>query len=454
MANVKIPETRYATTADGVHVAYQVFGDGSHDLLFCPGFVFNVEAVWRLWPKAWADIFRRLGTFSRVILFDRRGTGLSDRIVDGELMSLEARMDDIRAVMDAVSSERAVLVGLEDGFGLCAMFSATYPERTTALVGMSATASGPQREGYPGGFPPEEWEVEFSILERSWGSMELAVDWSKDIWPNETDPAWFRDYATWTRSCVSPGDAVKLLRVDAETDVCDLLPTIGVPTLILHRVGDRVEPVAVARYLAEQIPGATLVELPGDDHGWVARDQDRWIDEVERFAIRLQDEEADFDRVLKTVVFTDIVDSTAMAASLGDHAWKELLNRHHVTVRSMLARYQGEEVDTAGDGFFAAFDGPARAVRCARAIVESVQAYDLEIRAGVHTGEVETIDGKIGGVAVVIGARVGALAAASEVLASSTVKDLTAGSGLTFEEAGEHELKGVPDRWRLYRLVD
>jgi pimeloyl-ACP methyl ester carboxylesterase len=451
--DVTVPETRYAVTADGVHIAYQVFGDGSHDLLFCPGFVFNVEAVWRLWPKAWVDIFRRLATFSRVILFDRRGTGLSDRIVGGEQMSLEARMDDIRAVMDAVSSERAVLVGLEDGFGLCAMFSATYPERTTALVGMSATASGVERDGYPGGWSPQDLETELAMVERSWGSVELAVEWSKDVWPHETDPAWFRDYATWTRACVSPGDAMKLLRVDAETDVCDLLPTIGVPTLILHRVGDRVEPVAVARYLAERIPGATLVELPGDDHGWVARDQDRWIDEVERFAIRLRDEEADFDRVLKTVIFTDIVDSTSVAASLGDRAWKELLDRHHASVRSMLARYRGEEVDTAGDGFFAAFDGPARGVRCARAIVEAVQAYGIEIRAGVHTGEVETIDGKIGGIAVVIGARVGARAGASEVLVSSTVKDLTAGSGLTFEDAGEHELKGVPDRWRLFRVV-
>jgi class 3 adenylate cyclase len=447
------PTTRYARTNDGVHIAYQVFGGGSHDLLFCPGFVFNVEAVWRLWPRAWADIFRRLATFSRVILFDRRGTGLSDRIVGTEQMSLEARMDDIRAVMDAVNSRRAMLIGLEDGFGLCAMFSATYPERTAALVGMSATASGLQRDGYPGGWSPQDWEAELAMVERSWGSVELAIEWSKDIWPDETDPAWFHDYATWTRACVSPGDAVKLLRVDAETDVRDLLPTIGVPTLILHRTGDRVEPVAVARYLAERIPGATLIELAGDDHGWVARDQDRWIDEVEGFAMMLRDEEADFDRILKTVIFTDIVDSTSVAASLGDRAWKELLDRHHASVRAMLARYRGEEVDTAGDGFFAAFDGPARAVRCARAIVEAVQAYGIEVRAGVHTGEVETIDGKIGGIAVAIGARVGTHAGASEVLVSSTVKDLTAGSGLTFEDAGEHELKGVPERWRLFRVV-
>jgi pimeloyl-ACP methyl ester carboxylesterase len=439
-------------TTDDVHIAYQAFGDGPNDLLFCPGFVSNVEAVWR-WPEAWADVFRRLAAFSRVILFDRRGTGLSDRIVGGEGMSLEARMDDIRAVMDAVGSERAILLGLEDGFGLCVMFSATYPDRTTALVGMSASPSGPEREGYPAGWAPHELEVELAMVERSWGTVELAVEWSKEIWPGETDPAWFRDYATWMRACVSPGDAVKLLRVDAETDVCDLLPTIGVPTLILHRVGDRVEPIAVARYLAEQIPGATLVELPGDDHGWVARDQDRWIDEIERFSIMLLDEEADFDRVLKTVVFTDIVDSTSVAASLGDHGWKELLDRHHASVRSMLARYRGQEVDTLGDGFFAAFEGPARAVRCARAIVEAVRAYGIEIRAGVHTGEVETIDGKIGGLAVTIGARVGAKAGPSEVLVSSTVKDLTAGSGLTFEDAGEHELKGVPDSWRLYRVV-
>jgi len=447
------PETRYARTDDGVHIAYQVVGDGPVDLLFSPGFVSNVEAVWR-WPTAWADLFPRLATFSRVILFDRRGTGMSDRIVVGEeQMSLEARMDDLRAVIDAADSERAILIGLEDGFALCAMFAATYPERTAALVGMSASAANLARPGYPGGAPREEWEAELAVIERSWGSLEFAVAWSKDIWPGETDPEWFRDYATWIRSCVSPGDAVKLFEVDLETDVCDLLPTIGVPTLILHRVGDRVEPVAVARFLAERIPGATLIELPGEDHGWVSRDQDRWVDEVRRFATRLHDEEADFDRVLKTVVFTDIVDSTAVATSLGDRAWRDLLDQHHAIVRSMLARYRGEEVDTAGDGFFAAFDGPARGVRCARAIVEGVRAHGIEVRAGVHTGEVETIDGKIGGVAVVIGARVGARAGASEVLVSSTVKDLTAGSGLVFEDAGEHELKGVPDRWRLYRVT-
>jgi class 3 adenylate cyclase len=450
---MQVPETRYAVTTDRVHIAYQVFGEGPHDLLFCPGFVFNVEAVWRLWPEEWSSVFTRLATFGRVILFDRRGTGLSDRIVGSEQMSLEARMDDIRSVMDAVGSERAILIGLEEGFGLCAIFAATYPERAAALVGMSALAASTQRDGYPGGYTREELDAELAVIERSWGTVEMAVAWAEYLWPHETDPAWFHDYAAWIRACVSPGDAAKLRRVDQETDVREVLPTIVVPTLILHRVGDRDEPIAVGRYLAGTIPGATLVELPGDDHGWVSRDQDRWVDEVRRFSIRLRDEEADFDRMLKTVVFTDIVDSTEVAASLGDRAWRDLMDRHHAVVRSMLARYQGEEVDTAGDGFFAAFDGPARGVRCARAIVESVRAHEIEVRAGVHTGEVETIDGKIGGIAVVIGARIGARASASEVLVSSTVKDLTAGSGLAFEAAGEHELKGVPDRWSLYRVV-
>jgi class 3 adenylate cyclase len=255
------------------------------------------------------------------------------------------------------------------------------------------------------------------------------------------------------RRAVSPGDAEKLLRTDSQTDVRDLLPAIRVPTLLLHRTDDQDLPVEQSRYIAEQIPGAILVELPGKNHGYMAPDQDEVLDEVARFLRRLHAEEAEFDRVLATVLFTDIVGSTERSADLGDRAWREVLEGHHAAIRAMLARYRGTEIDTAGDGFFASFDGPARAIRCALAIVDAVAALGLQVRAGIHTGEVETIDNKVGGIAVAIGARVGALAQADEVLVSSTVKDLTIGSGLVFEDAGEHELKGVPDRWRLYRAM-
>ena len=256
------------------------------------------------------------------------------------------------------------------------------------------------------------------------------------------------------RRSVSPGDALVFFGVDAETDVRGILPTLRTPTLVIQRTGDETLPIEYARYFAQKIPGAVLVELPGSNHAYVSPDQDQVLDQVERFVKGLRAEEAEFDRVLATVLFTDIVGSTERAAGLGDRAWRELVERHHGAVRTLLARYRGVEVDTAGDGFFASFDGPARAVRCAQAIVEAVRSLGLEVRTGVHTGEVSTIDGKVGGIAVVIGARVGALAGPGDVLVSSTVKDLTAGSGLTFEDAGEHELKGVPDRWHLYRVVD
>jgi class 3 adenylate cyclase len=255
------------------------------------------------------------------------------------------------------------------------------------------------------------------------------------------------------RRSVGPGDAVRLLRVDSETDITDVLPAIRAPTLVIHRTGSS-EPVEEARFLATSVPGARLVELPGRNHGWMAPDQDEVLDEIERFLAQLRAEEAEFDRILATVLFTDIVGSTEWAAAHGDQAWQALAERHHAVVRGLLARYRGTEIDTAGDGFFATFDGPARAVRCGQVIRDAIQTLGIELRTGVHTGEVHSADGQVSGLAVNIGARVAALAGPSEVLVSQTVKDLTAGSGLAFEDAGEHELKGVPDRWRLYRVVD
>jgi class 3 adenylate cyclase len=450
---VEQPETRYAKTADGVHIAYQVVGEGPSDLVFVPGFVFNVEHLWTGWPQA-AAFVSRLASFSRLILFDRRGTGLSDHILPGEhQLTLEARMDDIRAVMDAAGSERAVLLGFESGVAVCAVFAATYPERTSAFLGQSPEG-GRWAPELAWRWTDEDWDEYLGSVERGWGTLAFATREGQVVWPEiGDDPVWWRDYATWMRRSVSPGDALALLRIDSATDAGGVLPVIRVPTLVIHRTDDKSESVEEARYVAAKVPGAQLVELPGSNHGWVSPDQDEVLDEIERFVRHLRAEEAELDRTLATVLFTDIVGSTEKAAALGDRGWRDLIERHHATVRGSLARYRGKEVDTAGDGFFATFDGPARAVRCAQAIIGALKVHDLQIRAGVHTGEVETIDQRVGGLAVVIGARIGALAGESEILASSTVKDLTAGSGLSFEERGEHELKGVPERWRLYRVI-
>ena len=448
-----IPETRYAKTADGVHIAYQVLGAGPGDLVFVPGFVFNVEAAWE-WPQM-AAFARRLASFSRLIMFDRRGTGLSDHIVPtGQQLTLEARMDDIRAVMDEVGSERATLMGFEEGFALCAIFAASYPDRTTALVALAPAGLGLGNADRPWALSEESWAEYLGSVQRGWGTLAFAEQEGRVVWPDiGEDREWFLQYANLMRRSVSPGDALVFLSVDSTIDVREILPTVRTPTLVIQRIGDEALSIEYARFFAQSIPGAVLAELPGSNHAYMSPDQDEVLEQVARFVKGLRAEEAELDRVLATVLFTDIVGSTERAAELGDRAWRELIERHHGTVRAMLARYRGVEVDTAGDGFFATFDGPARAVRCAQAIVEAVRSLGLEVRTGVHTGEVTTIDGKVGGIAVVIGARVGTLAGLGDVLVSSTVKDLTAGSGLVFEDAGEHELKGVPDRWRLYRVV-
>ncbi len=447
---METPEVRYAKTVDGVHIAYQVIGDGQTDLVLV-GWLTNLDYIWR-WPRA-ATFFRNLTTHARLIMLDRRGTGLSDHSTDrARAKELDARMDDIRAVMDAAGSERAVLLGLEDGFGLTALFAATYPQRTIGLVAYATTPRTAWAPDYPFGMTPEDFAEDMAAVERSWGTRELALEWIPYVNPNAVDDEeTIQLYAAWMRAGGGPGDAVSWYQVDWELDVREILPAIRVPTLVLHRTGDRAVPVANGRYIAEHVPGATFIELTGGDHGWTLADD--VPDAIGAFIVALRKEEAEFDRVLASVLFTDIVGSTTKASDLGDHDWRALIERHHAVTRGLLGRYRGTEMDTAGDGFFATFDGPARAVRCAQAIVEAVQPLGIEVRAGVHTGEVETIDTKVGGIAVVIGARVSALASASEVLVSQTVKDLVAGSGLVFEDAGEHELKGVPDRWHLYRVV-
>ncbi len=440
-----IPETRYAKTADGVHIAYQIAGDGPVDLVFVMGWTSNVEAMWD--EPELARFLSRLASFSRLILFDKRGVGLSDRVPDSQLPSLETRMDDVRAVMDAVGSDRAVVFGVSEGGPMAILFAATYPERTIALLLFGTESDWTRRYRSS----PEH----LAEIERGWGTPEFARDALRE-WaaPSHADDerlvAWL---ASYLRRAASPGAAIALARMNGEIDVTPALGAIHVPSLVLARPGDLDFPLERVRQVALGIPGATFVELPGDAHLFWVGDQAALLDEVERFVAGLRDQEADLDRFLATVLFTDIVGSTERAAELGDRRWKELVEAHHARVRGQLARFRGREWDTAGDGFFATFDGPARAVRCALAIAGSVRELGLEIRAGLHTGECELVAGKAGGIAVSIGARVAAHAGPAEVWVSQTVKDLVAGSGLAFEDRGEHELKGLPGSWRLYRAV-
>jgi pimeloyl-ACP methyl ester carboxylesterase/class 3 adenylate cyclase len=443
------PETRYAKTADGVHVAYQVVGEGPVDMVFVMGWVTNIEAMWD--EPNFARFLDRLASFSRLILFDKRGVGLSDRVPDDRLPDLETRMDDVRAVMDAVGSERAVVFGVSEGGPMSIVFGATYPERTIALVlyGTVAdfTARTPAYKEDPAAYLTRTEEI--------WGTVEMArgeiAGWAAP--GHEDDEQLVTWLASYMRKGASPAAAMALERMNREINASHALASIHVPTLVIGKTGDLDFRIEQVRETADRIGGAKLVELPGSEHfPWVG-DRDAILDEVERFVVDLGEVEAGLDRSLATVLFTDVVASTEKAAELGDRGWKSLVEEHHRLVRGQLARYRGVEIDTAGDGFFATFDGPARAVRCARSIVEAVARLGVEVRAGVHTGEVETIDGKVGGIAVVIGSRVGAAAGASEVLVSQTVKDLVAGSGLAFDDAGEHELKGVPERWRLYRAT-
>jgi class 3 adenylate cyclase/pimeloyl-ACP methyl ester carboxylesterase len=450
---VEIPETRYTKTVDGVHIAYQVLGQGPVDfVLATSSYTSNMEIAWE-WQYI-ASFYRGLAARGRLLVFDRRGTGLSDGVSGERLPSLDARMDDIRAVMDAADSERAVLCGLEDGGALCFLFGATYPERTAGIITIGASSRGSWAPDYPWTWNEDQWAEWVSKIEAGWGTAEFVQDLARWVFPSHADDAEFvRGYARVVRHSLSPGDAVVAERMFKETDVRHVLPAIQAPTLVLHFSEDQVESMHEGHYIAEHIPGAVFVELSGVDHGtWMSSPSG--FSDIDRFLASLRAEQQEFERVLATVLFTDIVGSTNKAAELGDRAWKQLLDRHHAVVRGLLGRYRGREIDTAGDGFLATFDGPARGVRCAQAITGAVQPLGLEIRAGLHTGEIEMDGDDVRGIAVHIGARVGALAGPSQILVSSTVKDLVAGSGLVFEDAGEHELKGVPDSWHLYRVAD
>ncbi|HMJ00307.1 MAG TPA: adenylate/guanylate cyclase domain-containing protein [Gaiellaceae bacterium] len=439
------PETRYAKSGD-VNIAYQVVGEGPFDLVYGPGWVSNVEMMWGASYRA--DFLTRLASFSRLILFDKRGTGLSDRVPNDRLPTLEQRMDDVRAVLDAVGSERAAVLGHSEAANMSLVFGATYPERTTHLILVGAFAKRIRTDDYPWAPTAEERERLAQTIEREWPFLDLT-----DMAPSRVgDERFWAEVAAYMRNSASPGAAAALIRMNSQIDTRAVLATIRVPTLVMTRHGDRDVKVEESRWLAEQIPGARFVELPGDEHLIWAGDTDSMLSEIEEFLTGNRPDPVP-DRVLSTVLFTDIFDSTRRATDLGDRQWHELVDEHHSRVRHELDRFRGREIDTAGDGFFASFDGPARAIRAACAIRESVHSLDIQIRAGLHTGECELMQDKIGGIAVNTGARVAGQARPGEVLVSSTVRDLVAGSGISFDDRGEHELKGV-GAWRLYSVVD
>jgi class 3 adenylate cyclase/alpha-beta hydrolase superfamily lysophospholipase len=436
-----IPDTKYAKTADGVHIAYQVVGDGPLDLITVWGTMSQVEVMWE--DPRLARFLERLASFSRFIHFDKRGTGLSDRGPGAP--TLEERMDDIRAVMDAVSSDRAVVFGESEGGPMCSLFAATYPERTVALVLYGALVKAVRDETFRWALPAERFEQLIEDWAANWGSGKRSETFAPSVPETEANTAWM---ARLERQALSPGAFRDLYRTLAQIDIRPVLPTIAVPTLVLHRAGDRAVNVMHGRYLAEHIPGAKYVELEGD-HYLGSGDSDAIADEIQEFLTGVRPV-AEPDRMLSTVFFSDLVGSTAKASELGDRRWTALLDQHDALVRRQLERHGGRYINSTGDGLLATFDGPARAIRCAQAICDGGRALGIEIRAGLHTGEVEIRGDDIGGIAVHIGQRVSGLAGPGEVLVSSTVKDLVAGSGIAFSDRGTHALKGVPDEWRLF----
>ena len=438
------PQIRYTQSGD-VNIAYQIVGSGPVDLVVVPGWISNLEVYWE--EPNWVRFTERLASFARVILFDKRGTGLSDRV--SGLPTLEVRMDDLRAVMDAVGSDKAALFGWSEGGPMCALFAATFPQRTTALIMAGSYARRMWAPDYPSGMNPTQVDARTEEVQSKWGtSYGMASRCPSKVGDLRFEQWWGK----FLRQSASPSAAAALSQMNAEVDIRTILPVISVPTLILHSRRDQAINVEDGRYLARAISGARLIEHEGIDHVPYLHGSDLIAEEIQQFltGTRVHDEA---DRVLATVLFTDIVGATAKAAELGDRGWRDLLQAHHLAIRHELQRFRGKEIDTAGDGFFAAFDGPARAVRCAKAAIESVRKLGLTIRAGLHTGECEIMGEKYGGIAVHTGASVSAWAGAGEVLVTSTVKDLVAGSGLSFADRGDHQLKGIPGSWRLFSVT-
>jgi class 3 adenylate cyclase len=440
-----LTDVRYARSGE-VYIAYTVVGAGPVDIVLVEGYLTHLSILWEN-PgyRRWID---RLASLARVIRFDKRGMGLSDRVQIG---TLEERMDDVRAVMDAAGSERAVLVGSSEGGPLAMLFAASHPDRTEALLLVGGEVKERTTDDWPWGEATQaEFDAGLEHIARNWGTVAMEPErYAPSV------PAADRDWIVrWSqrliREAASPSEAIAFKKVGYDIDVRSTSGSVHVPTLVVHMTGDRVCNVENGRFLARTIPGATFRELPGEDHTpWMnPRTADRIVAEIQDFLTGTR-ESAQPDRVLTTVLFTDIVDSTATLARVGDSRWRELLELHHAAVRRQLERFRGREVGTAGDEFLATFDGPARAIRCAHAIANAVAELGLQVRAGVHTGEVEVMGTQLGGVTVHIGARVAARAAAGELLATSTVRDLVAGSGITFVDRGEVELKGIPGIWRL-----
>jgi class 3 adenylate cyclase len=450
-SGVDAPDVKYARSGE-INIAYAVVGEGPFDLVLVGGWVVsNLESAWE-GPAA--EFFMSLARFSRLILFDKRGTGLSDRMRG--VADLETRMDDVRAVMDAVGSERAAVMGISEGGPMTVLFAGTYPERVAAAVLYASRMCYRHSGDYPWSSTPEEWATAIERSEWRWRTDEALDATLEELAPTLAhDDSVRRWWRRWLRASVTPGAVSQYYGMYPGIDVRHVLPVVGVPTLVLHRRGDQAIAFDEGRYTAARVPGAEFVELPGRDHAWFV-EPEQITAPVERFLHELWQrgewEAVEPERVLATVLFTDIVGATTRAAELGDRRWREQLERHHALARRQLARYGGREHDTAGDGIFASFDGPARAIRCARAIGSAVADLGLEIRAGLHTGECEVMEGKMAGIAVHIGARVAGAASPGEVLVSSTVKDLVAGSGITFRDRGSAELKGVPGEWRLYAV--
>jgi class 3 adenylate cyclase len=433
-------KTKYAKSGD-VHIAYRVFGAGPHDIVLMPGTLSHVEMYWEL--PANEHILKRLTSFARVIVFDKRGQGLSDRVAE---QTLEERIGDVRAVLDAAGSKRTAVFAWSEGGPMALMFAATYPERTSALVMFGTFAS---MKAEPWALSQEQFDLFLAALDEHWGEGVLVPINAPSMRGNKAFIQWF---GRLERASSSPGGIQALFRADYESDVRHVLPSIRVPTLILHRKDDSTIPVACGRDMVQKIPGAKYVELPGEDHLLQALDQellDLLLDEIEEFVTGVR-HRPEPDRVLATVMFTDIVRSTERAAEMGDLRWRALLNNYYGAVRKELSAFRGREVNTTGDGLLATFDGPNRAIRCACSVREKLRPLGLEVRTGLHTGECELIGDDVGGIAVHIAARVAASAEPDEVLVSSTVRDIVAGSGLRFADRGMHALKGVPGEWRLF----
>jgi class 3 adenylate cyclase len=441
------PQTKYAQSGD-VNIAYQVVGEGPLDLVFVMGFVSNIDEAWT--EPSFARFLTRLASFSRLITFDKRGTGLSDRVNETQLPTLEQRMDDVRAVMDAVGSKKAALLGISEGGPMCLLFAATYPERTAALMTFGSYPRLLKAHDYPWGRTEEDQRRWSEAIRSGWGAKPVGIEARI---PSLMHDERFREWLTrFLVRGASPSAVQALVRMNAQIDVRHVLPAIRVPALIMHRTGDCALDVRGSRLMAQKIPGAKYIEYPGDDHLPWTSDADAVLGDIEQFLTGAR-HAPEIDRVLATVMFIDIVRSTERAAEIGDRKWRDLLQNFYGVAQRNLERHRGRVIDTAGDGLFATFDGPARAVRCAHAINTEVPSLGLAVRTGVHTGEVEVLGEKVGGIAVHIGARVAGQAAPGEVIVSSTVRDLVAGSGIQFEDRGLHALKGVPGDWHLFRAA-